>query len=133
MVLQHWLNKSKKLKYIVLFCCFILLIVYGSLNPEKCSVFPKCPFKLLTGFDCAGCGSQRAIHHLLKLNPQKAFEYNALMVVSIPYLILLFLLERLKLRNNFAFRLNLKLQSHFSIIVVLGIIIFWWVGRNFVL
>ncbi len=133
MVLQHWLSKSNKLKYIVLFCCFTLLIVYGSLNPEKCSVFPQCPFKLLTGFDCAGCGSQRAIHHLLNLNLIKAFESNSLLVISIPYLILLFFAERFELKNDFAFRINQKLQNHFSIRVVFLVIVFWWVGRNFVL
>lgn len=66
----------------------VLLIVLGTIyfvfNPSKTALFPQCPFLLLTGFRCPGCGSQRAIHSLLHLDVVQAFSYNALLVSSIP-------------------------------------------------
>ena len=39
----------------------VLLIVLGTIyfvfNPSKTALFPQCPFLLLTGFRCPGCGS----------------------------------------------------------------------------
>ncbi|WP_225974845.1 DUF2752 domain-containing protein [Arachidicoccus ginsenosidivorans] len=57
------------------------------------SWFPKCPFRSLTGLQCPGCGSQRAIHDLLNLDILGAFRENALMVVSIPYIVTAFILN----------------------------------------
>ncbi|WP_093364605.1 DUF2752 domain-containing protein [Sphingobacterium wenxiniae] len=50
--------------------------------------FPKCPLKVCTGLDCAGCGSQRAIHYLLNGEFQEAFHQNALLIPAIPYIAL---------------------------------------------
>lgn len=47
--------------------------------------FLACPLKKITSLDCPGCGSQRAFHELLHLNFQKAFRYNSLFVLAIPY------------------------------------------------
>ena len=45
----------------------------------------KCPVKFLTGFDCPGCGSQRAIHSLLHGDIAKALSYNYFIIIGIPY------------------------------------------------
>ena len=74
-------------------CIITILIVSGVLyynfDPEESVFFPKCPFQLLTGLECPGCGSQRAIHALLHLDILSAFQYNALLIISIPYILLL--------------------------------------------
>lgn len=49
--------------------------------------FPACMFHSLTGLSCPGCGSQRAIHHLLHGRLVQALAMNALLVVSIPILL----------------------------------------------
>jgi hypothetical protein len=36
-----------------------------SFEPGKTGFFPLCPFRLLTGLTCPGCGSTRAMHQLL--------------------------------------------------------------------
>jgi hypothetical protein len=59
-------------------------------DPAGTSLFPPCPFHLLTGFYCPGCGSTRAIHQLLHGSLTRAFEMNPLMVLSLPILALLF-------------------------------------------
>ena len=43
----------------------ILTIVYLIFDPAKSAWFPRCPFLVLTGLKCPGCGSQRVIHSLL--------------------------------------------------------------------
>jgi hypothetical protein len=49
--------------------------------------FPKCPFRLLTGWQCPGCGSTRAFYHLLHLHPIEAFKLNPLMILTLPFII----------------------------------------------
>lgn len=63
-------------------------------DPEK-GGFLGCPFRLLTGLLCPGCGSQRAVHDLLHFRVWEAFEHNALLVLSIPLLGLQWGLSRL--------------------------------------
>lgn len=69
-----------------------LLVVYFPLNPEH-HLFPKCPFFWLTGWKCPGCGSQRALHHLLHGNVLEAFRVNPLFVLSLPYVLFGLMLE----------------------------------------
>lgn len=74
----------------------ILAGLYRTNNPLEHSFFPKCPFLVATGYQCAGCGSQRAVHHLLHLELGLALRENLLLVLSAPYILTGFLLDRLK-------------------------------------
>src|ERR1700749_3263759 len=67
-----------------------LVIVYYKYNPAKYKFFPKCPFHLLTGFDCPGCGSQRAFFFLLHGDIINAIRKNLLLVISLPFLLIHF-------------------------------------------
>ncbi|WP_158534960.1 DUF2752 domain-containing protein [Mucilaginibacter hurinus] len=62
-------------------------MVYYLFNPSEHSFFPKCPFRVLTGFDCPGCGSQRAAHALLHADVVGAIGHNLLLVISMPLLV----------------------------------------------
>ena len=42
-------------------------------EPGKTGFFPSCPFRALTGFNCPGCGTTRALHQLLHGNVVAAF------------------------------------------------------------
>lgn len=80
--------KQKKIrKGLLISTLLIFLLMLFLYNPQHSIFFPKCPFYLLTGWQCPGCGSQRAIHCLLHFDLVQAFNYNALMVISIPYMI----------------------------------------------
>jgi len=52
---------------------------------------PKCPFRLLTGWQCPGCGSTRACYQLLHLHPAAAFKLNPLFVLTLPFIVYGFL------------------------------------------
>lgn len=65
-----------------------IFAVFYLFDPQKTAVFPQCPFFLLTGYRCPGCGSQRAIHELIHLNIVEAFDHNPLVVLILPYILL---------------------------------------------
>lgn len=51
-------------------------------DPE--SFFPVCPFRLLTGWNCPGCGGLRMIHDVLHGHLAAAAADNLLLLVGIP-------------------------------------------------
>lgn len=50
------------------------------------SYYPSCPFHSLTGLNCPGCGTLRGLHQLTHGHLLTALNYNALMVLSLPFL-----------------------------------------------
>ena len=52
------------------------------------SPWPVCPFHAVTGLDCPGCGSMRAVRSLLGGDVTAAAGYNVLLVVALPVLVL---------------------------------------------
>lgn len=50
-------------------------------DPATSSFYPGCALRATTGFDCPGCGSTRALHHLLHGRVATAFRYNPLLFV----------------------------------------------------
>ncbi len=102
-------------------------VIYYTLDPNKVSLFPKCPFYLLTGYLCPGCGSQRAIHSLLHFDFISAFSYNAFLVIILPFILFLIFIELQKTKYNIIYS---KLSSlPFALLYIL-IITFWWIFRN---
>jgi hypothetical protein len=55
-------------------------------DPGRSAFYPTCQFHRLTGLQCPGCGSLRAMHHLLHGRLAAAFHFNALLVMSLPVL-----------------------------------------------
>jgi len=119
--------------------------LYTAIDPESSVFFPKCPFHMLTGLECPGCGSQRAIHSLLNGDIAAAIHYNLLIVLSIPYLLFLAILEiakRIILSTKPLDRTKTKLLTAISriigflyhgkaILAVIAIILLFWIFRNF--
>jgi hypothetical protein len=53
-------------------------------DPSQMSFYPGCPFHRLTGLDCPGCGSTRAMHALLHGRLAVALHFNAMLILSLP-------------------------------------------------
>ena len=104
------------------------LYLFYYLNPETHSIFPKCPFLVLTSYECPGCGTQRAIHQLLHLNIGAALKYNAFMILAIPF-IFLGVWSISKQRNT---KLYKTFFGRYSAIVILIIIFLYWILRNII-
>jgi len=65
------------------------LAYVGLADPHRPgSVFPPCPFKLLTGLDCPACGGLRMTHDLLHGDIAAAVVDNVFLLIGLPALAL---------------------------------------------
>jgi hypothetical protein len=94
----------------------------GIVDPHKPdSIFPVCPFRLLTGLNCPGCGALRMIHDVLHGDLAAAINDNVVLLVGVPLLAVWFLLRRRDRRSP------LTLPSAAAVIITL---VAWTVVRN---
>lgn len=71
------------------------LAYVGLVDPHRPgSVFPSCPFRLLTGWNCPACGGLRMVHDLLHGDPAAAVTDNVFLLAVIPVLAVWILLRR---------------------------------------
>ncbi|MDR3236355.1 MAG: DUF2752 domain-containing protein [Prevotellaceae bacterium] len=104
--------------------------LYKNHNPADNAYFPKCPFKTITGYKCPGCGSQRAVHHLLNLDIRQAAANNAVLVLSIPYILVGVGFGLLKNPTDGTLKWRKRLYGKNAIYVVLILILSFWILRN---
>ncbi|WP_312556170.1 DUF2752 domain-containing protein [Empedobacter brevis] len=124
---------TKKNRIFIKLCSILFLsgafIYYFFLNnpSEKGTVFLRCPSNLFFGINCPGCGSQRAIHHLLHFEFIEALQYNALLIIAFPFLMYITLIWL----YNFIFEKEIRIKlfyknrfvwTLFFIVIVYGII-----------
>lgn len=55
--------------------------VLAVVDPERSAFIPRCPWLMLTGLYCPGCGTLRALHRLLTGDPAAMLHLNLLLVV----------------------------------------------------
>lgn len=103
--------------------------VYFLFDPMEAKWMPKCIVRVLIGWDCPGCGSQRALHALLHGDLAGAFHANALLFLLIPLILILAVLELFGNRDSTLYR---RLH-HPALIALLAVIILaWGIVRNFI-
>lgn len=106
-----------------------LLIFYFFFNPGSENFLIKCTFKTVTGLDCPGCGSQRALHSLLHGEVKKAFFFNPLFVLAIPYVIIGILFEWFDLKYTYP-KIRKILFGRKSIYIIATLILVFFIYRN---
>jgi hypothetical protein len=72
-------------------------VVLYLFNPETAGFYPVCAFHQLTGLQCPGCGSLRALHQLTHGNIAAAWCFNPLLVALMPFAAWLALRESVRL------------------------------------
>lgn len=108
----------------------VLIVLYRQFNPSEVSYFPSCPLHSLTGLKCPGCGSQRAIHHLLNGEFVAAFRQNMLLIIALPYVGAGILADRIKKPSSEFLIWRKMIFGTRAIYAVLVIIIAFGVMRN---
>lgn len=103
------------------------LILYAFIDPADTAWLPKCPVHLLTGFDCPGCGSQRALHAIFHGDLAEALRFNAMLFLFIPLIVLMALIEMRRERWPKAYKALYRPAAIYSI---LGLIAGWTILRN---
>jgi hypothetical protein len=94
----------------------------GLVDPHvRGSIFPPCPFKLLTGWNCPACGGLRMTHDLLHANLSAAVVDNVFLLVGIPTLLAWVLGRR---------RAGKPVVTRTASIVMIVATIVWTVVRN---
>lgn len=67
----------------------LALCVLYAFDPAATSWMPQCPSHWLTGYDCPGCGTLRAVHAILHGDIAAAWHYNAAVFFAVPLAIAL--------------------------------------------
>jgi hypothetical protein len=93
---------------------------------------PECPFHAMTRLYCPGCGSTRALHHLLNLEFITALRCNLLAVVGLPFVLAHFALTGARRLGWTRGKLgNLKFDpSANTIMALVVLVVVWSIVRN---
>ncbi|GII65779.1 hypothetical protein Skr01_58640 [Sphaerisporangium krabiense] len=100
----------------------------GVVDPNRPGHYPTCPFLLLTGLYCPGCGTLRALNALAHADPVAALGLNPLAVLTIPFLV--FWWGRWLVRAWRGRPVRTRLAPPIYIWSFLGLIIVYWIVRN---
>jgi hypothetical protein len=107
--------------------CLVAALLY-LFSPEATRWYPRCPFHCLTGLNCPGCGSLRALHAVLHGQVIEAFCFNPLLVVCLPIVgtwLAVRVFGALALNRT----LELRLPSSVSFGMAVGVVVFF-IARN---
>lgn len=122
------MNRRRNAKIVAVVAAIVVgVIVYSCFDPSSARFFPRCPFLMLTGYKCPGCGTQRAIHALLHGNFLEALRFNAMMVASVPLLALYGYAEIVRKSKP---RFYNKVNSTPIILTIFVLVVLWWILRN---
>lgn len=103
------------------------VIFYASFDPSSTRWMPRCMLRTVTGFDCPGCGMQRALHAILHGDLGAAWHYNPFLFFILPVGIAYFAIE---LSANRFPRLRRIMFAPATLICLCAVTIAWWIGRN---
>lgn len=107
-----------------------ICLIYFFFDPAAAAWMPKCPLHELTGLECPGCGTQRALHALLHGHIADAFSYNALLIISLPLIAWMVWLETQRMRRP---ALYAAFYRPLTIYIIAAVIVAWFVVRNFLI
>jgi magnesium-transporting ATPase (P-type) len=120
--------KIKTNKVIFAVILLLILALYYFFDPGKNQFFIRCPFKAIFGYDCPGCGSQRALYSLLHLRLLEAFTFNPLFVIAIFILLILLILKSINPKKEI-FPKDL-FRNKFFILLLISIVLLFLFLRN---
>lgn len=98
-------------------------------DPNEAVWMPKCALKLLTGYDCPGCGATRALHAALHGDLTAAIRYNFFLVAGLGYAILAAAASWLPVSRRHE-RLRRAVLGRTAGWVYITLFFAWWIVRN---
>jgi hypothetical protein len=110
-----------------------LLLIAGAVylfvfEPGRTGFFPPCLFRLMTNFNCPGCGTTRALHEIMHGHFQNAFMLNPLLLLSIPFLLAAFMRYTVTVMRGRVPRKNALPAPY--IYAIFFIVAGFWIFRN---
>lgn len=120
---------GQKVKRIILAAVIIFAATWlFCFDPSTSAMYPPCPFHLITGLYCPGCGCARALHQLLHGNLFLALRYNPFTVLFIFILAGYGIFYVVVSRKRRVF--NPVFIRPIWIWVLLAFILLFWISRN---
>lgn len=128
-------DSMKRILYFILIpaCCLMAGIFYYLSEPQESVIMPKCILKLITGYQCPSCGTQRALHAFLHGHPIQALAYNYFFFISIPLiLIAVYAFWGIKKKNPSRTIVTLYnfVTNRYVLICYILLFFGWWILRN---
>lgn len=106
-----------------------VILIYSIYDPMQSGWPLQCPSRLLTGLQCPGCGSQRALHALLHGDIAGCLKANLLLL---PALVMMGLLTAVKIFPDRLPRLEHTLNHPLTGYCILAVTVLWGVVRNLI-
>ncbi len=111
---------------VVVVALSVVLGLYYLADPESRGM-PRCAFRMITGYDCQGCGFQRALHAMLHGDVATAWSFNPFIFFAIPAALFYIVAEALRYRYP---RLHARANHPLILMAILVAILAFWLARN---
>lgn len=122
---------NEKTRFVIACTAVVVVsLLYFFVDARGAGIFPQCPFYVLTGLFCPGCGSQRAVSALLHLEIGSALRYNILLVASLP---IIFYSSYAAVVNTFSTKKVVQqrlFHTVWFIRLIAVVVLLFWVLRN---
>ena len=129
-------SKQRILLYVLIPVIGVLAgIFYYVSEPQESVIMPKCIMKLITGYQCPSCGTQRALHALLHGHLLQALRFNYFCVLSLPLLIIAVYAcygVKSKKPTKTAVALYHFVTHRYTLIGYVVLFFVWWLVRNLI-
>ncbi|MDE6161123.1 MAG: DUF2752 domain-containing protein [Muribaculaceae bacterium] len=102
-------------------------VYYYFVDPAAAGAAPRCVLRAATGYDCPGCGTQRALHALLHGRLSEAWNFNPAAFVAVPLAAAYAVAEAVP--GRFA-RIERLLYRPAFIMAIAAAVTAWWILRN---
>lgn len=123
------LSKRSVVAISIICLAIALAVAYYFFDPVEVSWMPRCIWKVATGTDCPGCGSQRMAHSLMHGDFNGAWHANAYALCMIPLIGFLIWLEFIREKYPGLYR---RVHSPFVIWTLVVSVFAWWILRNLI-
>lgn len=104
------------------------LIVAFRGDPNEAGHYPSCPFLMMTGYYCPGCGMTRLVYALVHGDVGTAFGLNPLLFLMLPVFAYLYVRWTVMTARGLPMRTVLFRPA--VVYSFVGLLIVYWVVRN---
>lgn len=112
--------RKKKTAFVIL--ALIAAGFTGAVIMIKTGLYLPCLFRSVTGYLCPGCGATRMFLSLMQLDPVKAFHYNPMLLVTLPFLLYIVIAMCRNYINHGSLQVGRKTERLALVLIVLFII-----------
>ncbi|MEO0404969.1 MAG: DUF2752 domain-containing protein, partial [Bacteroidota bacterium] len=100
-------------------------------DPQESDAFISCPIYSVSGYECPGCGSQRAIHDVMHFRLVDAFKHNAMVLLMLPYIFFGFIYQYLNITEVKKIWIRKNMYGGKIMLLIIAAVLVFGILRNF--